>query len=206
MKTIRLTHVALIVATAQLASATCSAESRTSRDLKSTSWEYPHVNKTHNPGRNLQQAACAAPCPVNLQGLTDPTSVTWDTNGNIFIAEKAGLVKHTTSWVGNPVNVILDITAVTYYGDHGLTSILWDGAGGVGGSGFLYATYMKINPEFGADGCTDYGQDPGVRPWSAMVGCNIYGRVSRWPISAAGIISGAEQILIDTQTPDVHGE
>ena len=34
-------------------------------------------------------------------------------------------------------------------GDHGLTSILWDG-------GFLYATYMQQDPRWGALGCDDW--------------------------------------------------
>ena len=54
-------------------------------------------------------------------------------------------------------------------------------------------------------GVQDWGQNPGVRPWTAMAGCNIYGRVSRWPISAAGAVTGPEAVLLDTSTPDQHG-
>ena len=150
-------------------------------------------------GRALQQGPCTGACPVNIQGMNYPISITWDTFGHIFVAEKDGLVKATTSWVSTPTTITLDLTSeVTYNGDHGLTSILWS-------NGYLFATYMKQNAEWGANGCTDSGQNPGGRPWPTILGCNIYGRVSRWPINALGVITGPEQVLIDTQLTDAHG-
>lgn len=67
----------------------------------------------------------------------------------------------------------------------GLTSILWD-------DGWLYATYMKVNPLYG-QACNDYGQMDG-RPRGEVIGCPIDGRVSRWPVSEQGRIIGPEQV------------
>ena len=39
-----------------------------------------------------------------------PISITWDTFGNIFIAEKPGTVMLMRAWVGVPTVVVLDIT------------------------------------------------------------------------------------------------
>jgi hypothetical protein len=32
-----------------------------------------------------------------------------------------------------------------------------------------------------------------------VVGCNIYGRFSRWPVSPAGEVTGPEEVLLDTE-------
>ena len=144
-----------------------------------------------------QPPACAGTCPVNVQGLVGPTSVTWDTFGNVYFAQKAGTILTMPSWVGTPTITVLTIP-VSSFGDHGVTSILWD-------SGYLYVTYMKQDPRWGALGCTDSGQDPGTRPYASIQGCNIYGRVSRWPVSAQAVITGPEQVIIDTQFPDNAG-
>jgi hypothetical protein len=92
------------------------------------------------PALALAQAAAG----VALSGLTLPISVAWDAFGNIFVLEKAGLVKQTTSWIGVPTRVVLDITGiVASYGDHGATSILVD-------EGFLYVTYVSPQQRPGA--------------------------------------------------------
>jgi hypothetical protein len=40
-----------------------------------------------------------------------PTSVHWDPFGNVYILEKAGVVKRMTSWTGVPTDIVLDISA-----------------------------------------------------------------------------------------------
>lgn len=56
---------------------------------------------------------------------------------------------------------------------------------------------MKLNFVWGHT-CQDYGQMDG-RPRNAVEGCAIYGRLSRWPIDSTGIITGPEEVLLDTQ-------
>jgi hypothetical protein len=80
-----------------------------------------------------------------------PTALTWDNNNNVIIAEKAGMIKISNSWVNAAPAVLLDIqNEVASYGDHGLTSVLYN-------NGYLWATYMKENPQYG-DNCQDWGQ------------------------------------------------
>ena len=148
--------------------------------------------------RGLQSSpAQGGPAPaaggVALSGFVLPISVSWDLTGNIYILEKAGRVKLSTSWVGVPQTVILDISrAVASYGDHGATSLLWDG-------GFLYITYSKVNPVWGP-ACADYGQFDG-RPLADIKGCTLFGRLSRWRVSVAGAVTGQEEVLFDTESP-----
>ena len=140
-------------------------------------------------------AAGAAPAAggVSLSGLTLPISTTWDEAGNVFVLEKAGRVKAIRSWVGVPTRVVLDISkTVASYGDHGATSVLFD-------EGYLYVTYMKVNPKWGPD-CKDYGQIDG-RPRGNIEGCAAHGRLSRWAMDAggSGSVVGQEEVLFDTE-------
>lgn len=68
---------------------------------------------------------------VNIFGLTRPVSVAWHVAGartTVLVAEKSGVVKYMDSWVGQPTNTLLDISAqVDSHGDHGLTGA-WGGA------------------------------------------------------------------------------
>lgn len=130
--------------------------------------------------------------PPAFPAVQKPTSITWDPYGHAFIAEKAGVVKMTAPGqvVGEVVNTILDIQGqVSSFGDHGLTTILWD-------EGYLYATFMALNPKYG-NACADYGQPDG-RPNEQINGCAITGMFVRYPISAAGVITGPQQVLLDT--------
>jgi hypothetical protein len=103
---------------------------------------------------------------------------------------KAGRVLMTQSWLGVPTNVVLDFRAeVENYGDHGATAIIHD-------KGFLYITYSKLNPIWGQH-CADYGQPD--RPLPEITGCPVFGRLSRWAVSAAGVIAGQEQVLFDSE-------
>jgi glucose/arabinose dehydrogenase len=56
---------------------------------------------------------------------------------------------------------------------------------------------MKLNPKWG-HGCEDSGQMDG-RSRLTVEGCNIYGRLSRWPLSPTGRITGPEEVLLDTE-------
>jgi hypothetical protein len=78
------------------------------------------------------------------------------------------------------------VTQVTSYGDHGITSLDW-------ADGYLYATYSALNPATN-NTCADRGQ-PNGRPPSAIEGCVVYGRLSRWPV-ANGAVTGPEEILV----------
>ena len=61
--------------------------------------------------RGLQAITCPGTCPVFIQGLVSPASVSWNAAGVVFIAEKAGRVKTIQGWKGTATNVILDISA-----------------------------------------------------------------------------------------------
>ena len=37
------------------------------------------------------------------------------------------------------------------------------------------------------------------RPRIEVEGCTVYGRFSRWPMSAAGAVAGPEEVLLDTE-------
>jgi hypothetical protein len=147
--------------------------------------------------------------------LQKPTAIAWDDeNGLVLIAEKTGVVKVSQGWSGEADGFLLDIqNQVADYGDHGLTSIVLH-------NGFVWAAYMKENPQYG-DICADYGQYDG-RPNSEvcghntchlrlfaviqvsdranlgvqMYGCRVTGRLSRWPYKN-GFITGYEQVIID---------
>ncbi len=99
----------------------------------------------------------------------------------------------------------LDITlAVSSFGDHGMTSILWDRSS-ITGDAFLYITFMKNRWTYGNFTCNDYGQMDG-RAQRDVDGCDVYGALSRWPIDdKTGRVSGPEQRLVDTQIGGADG-
>jgi hypothetical protein len=118
--------------------------------------------------------------------------VTWDTFGNTYVSEKAGVIKRADPgvWQAQVTQLVIDLSGeVSSFGDHGLTTILWD-------NGFLYATFMALSPIYGND-CADYGQPDG-RPNEQVNGCPIYGKFVRWPVNAQGVITGPQQVLLDT--------
>lgn len=97
-------------------------------------------------------------------------------------------------WQGGPVAALTRARPTPYpcpparprAGDHGVTSLDYR-------DGYLYATYSALNPAFG-NVCADRGQ-PDNRPPSAIQGCTVYGRLSRWPVSN-GTVTGPEQVLV----------
>jgi hypothetical protein len=94
-----------------------------------------------------------------------PVAISWDDDNHVLIAEKAGVVRINDGWTGNNAAVLLDIqNEVASYGDHGLTSVLYY-------NGFLWATYMKLNPAIGND-CADYGQFDGRTASQVLLSCS----------------------------------
>lgn len=130
---------------------------------------------------------------VSISGIRQPISFSYDNeNGNIFILQKMGIVRLCKDWVCSTPPAILDISRnVASYGDHGATSILYDNS-------FIYITYMKLNPVWGYD-CADSGALNG-RAKEDVFGCIVYGRLSRWQVSANGYVIGHEQVLFDTES------
>jgi hypothetical protein len=117
---------------------------------------------------------------------------------SVFVAEKAGFIYRLPSFTADKAAAVpvVDISAKTFtYGDHGLSSLLVD----VNGA-WLYATYMIINPANPDQKytCTDYGQIDD-RPLNEVEGCTTWGMFSRWPINAAGEVTGAEEVIINGQ-------
>lgn len=49
--------------------------------------------------------------PFSFVPCSKPISVHWDVYGNIFVLEKAGIIKRVNSWIGTAVDVVLDISA-----------------------------------------------------------------------------------------------
>lgn len=135
----------------------------------------------------------------------------------MYIAEKRGTVKMYTvpaagdgDWVADLTSddhIVLDLRdRISSFGDHGLNTILVDGQY-IDGQyiEYIYATYMKLNPLYG-NNCADYGQMDG-RPRNTVNGCPVYGRMSRWAISAAGTVApvGEEDVMLDTETQNEAG-
>ena len=136
---------------------------------------------------------------VDLNGFFQPTSVSWDDCGHVFVALKVGTILVFPSWTApaTAAATIVDIeNVVSSFGDHGLTSILWDRD--EGGHAWLYATYMKNRWTYGGANCNDYGQQDG-RVDAAIEGCDVYGALSRWPVDDTGTVTGPEHRILDTQ-------
>lgn len=93
---------------------------------------------------------------VDLNGFFQPTSVSWDDRGHVFVALKPGTILVFPSWTApaTAAATIVDIqNVVSSFGDHGLTSVLWDRDDS--GNAWLYATYMKNRWTYGDANCND---------------------------------------------------
>ena len=122
--------------------------------------------------RKLAPASTAG--GVYINGLTKPVQVTWSDGGLVFVAEKAGKIKMFPGWVASAASdatVVLDLRgSISSFGDHGLSSILWDRSSD--GTAWLYTCYMQN--DWGPTGCADSGQLDG-RTNPEINGCAIYG-------------------------------
>ena len=81
---------------------------------------------------------------VYINGLLNPTSVSWDQFGNVYISEKAGKIHRCLGWlctVGENTLILNIYDRITSFGDHGLSRVLWDRD--VRGHNWLYVVFMK---------------------------------------------------------------
>lgn len=129
-----------------------------------------------------------------LTGLANPTKVAWDSNGRMYVAEKAGRVRAfdgTTEFKPDPLHSWLRFETNVYdYWDRGLLGMT------IGG-GYVYVLYTfnhKLGdssppPLWANDGCPD-------PPGSTTLGCIASARLSRFKINTNGT-AGSEQVLIE---------
>lgn len=81
---------------------------------------------------------------------------------------------------------------VANYGDHGLTHVVYH-------EGYLWLTYSRETPGIG-DNCLDDGAIDG-RPLSQINGCEVHGRVVRFPYDAqTGQLTGGQEVIIEGRT------
>jgi hypothetical protein len=73
--------------------------------------------------------------------------------------------------------------------DHGLTHVVYH-------EGYLWMTYSRETPGIG-DNCLDDGAMDG-RPLSQVNGCEVHGRVVRFPYDAAtGQVTGGQEVIVE---------
>jgi glucose/arabinose dehydrogenase len=145
----------------------------------------------------------AASLPANfidsavISNLTQPTNVEFATDGQVFIAEKAGVVKRYASLQDPTPEIVIDISVgVANTWDRGLLGMALDPAF-LSGRPYLYVLYAyDALPGGVAPKWNDYCPDP---PGLTNKGCVVTGRLSRFTISptpGAAVAPSAEKVLI----------
>ena len=138
---------------------------------------------------------------IALDGLTLPTAVRFAPDGQIFVAEKSGIIKRFTSLGDrNPIIVANLSTAVDDIIDRGLESLAID-PGWSSGRRYLYVTYsldaaIGEQPPRWNDSCPN---PPGIDD----DGCVIGGRLSRLTIGPDGRMT-SEQVMIEDWCQQYH--
>jgi glucose/arabinose dehydrogenase/PKD repeat protein len=126
---------------------------------------------------------------VVLSGLDLPTEVAFASDGRVFVAEKAGIVKVFDGLGDTSATVLADLRTQVYaWGDHGLTGLALHP--NFPTTPYVYVAYSHDAPIGGTaptwkDACSD-----------ATNGCLSSGRLSR--LTAEGnAMSGSEQVLLE---------
>ncbi len=145
-------------------------------------------------------ASYAASAPPNFQvtpvitGLKNPTDFQFTSDGRVFVAEKAGLIKVFDSLTDTTPTLFADLSTEVYKGpnDHGILGLALDPSFAT--NPYVYVLYTHDAPIGGTaprwnDVCPD---PPGVN----TNGCVVSGRLAR--LRAAGnVMTGSEQVLIE---------
>lgn len=134
-----------------------------------------------------------------ISGLTRPTAVRFAANGNVFVAEKSGIIKVYDNLADTSPTVFADLrTDVHNYWDRGLLGLAIDPQ--YPARPFVYALYTRdaeiggVAPRWGtANATTDVCPNP---PGDTINGCVVSGRLARLT-ALNGVMSGAPTVLID---------
>jgi glucose/arabinose dehydrogenase/regulation of enolase protein 1 (concanavalin A-like superfamily) len=136
---------------------------------------------------------------VALTGLTQPTVVSFSSDGRVFVGEKSGLIKVFDSLSDPTASVFADLRTQVYnYWDRGLLGMALDP--GFPTRPYVYVLYTRdaviggTAPKWGSPGVTsDPCPDP---PGGTRNGCIASGRLSR--LQASGNVwTGSEHVLVD---------
>jgi glucose/arabinose dehydrogenase/plastocyanin len=153
----------------------------------------------------LSVDALAAPVQTGFQedtvfsGLTQPTAIEFASNGQVFVAEKSGLIKVFDGLTDTTPTVFADLrTNVHNFWDRGLLGLAL--APNYPANPYVYVLYTYdaaiggTAPRWGTVGGTSDGcANP---PGATGDGCVVSGRLSRLQASA-GVWTGTEQVLIN---------
>ena len=128
-----------------------------------------------------------------FKGLTQPVSVRFASDGRVFVAEKAGLIKVFASLTATTPTVFADLRTKVYSAyDHGLLGMALDPSFPT--KPYIYVLYTLDAPIGGTppvwnDNCP-------TPPGASIDGCVVSGRLSR--LTASGnVMSGPEKVLIN---------
>jgi glucose/arabinose dehydrogenase len=140
---------------------------------------------------------------VLLTGLDHPMAVVFAPNGNVFVAEKRGVIKFYSSITDPTPTVFADLnTNVHNYWDRGLMGLAVD-PGFTTGRPFVYVLYAynhilgdPAGPPRWPSGANQYDDRCPSPPQGTADGCVISGRLSRLTANA-GVMSGGEQVLVE---------
>ena len=144
---------------------------------------------------------------VVLTGLDHPMSIVFAPNGNVFVAEKRGVIKFYTSLADTTPTVFADLnTNVHNYWDRGLMGLAVDP--GYPTRPYVYVLYAYNHilgddanapprwPSADAIGGSKYDDRCPNPPQGTADGCVISGRLSRLTASG-GVMSGSEDVLVE---------
>ncbi len=128
-----------------------------------------------------------------FSGLTQPVAVRFASDGRVFVAEKAGLIKVFASRTATQATVFADLRTEVYSAyDHGLLGMALDPAFPT--KPYIYVLYtldaaIGHSPPVWNDTCP-------TPPGADINGCVVSGRLSR--LQAAGnVMTGPEKVLIN---------
>lgn len=146
-----------------------------------------------------------------ISGLNLPTTVQFAANGDIFVAEKAGIIKRLTGLGATPTTVADLRTDVYNFWDKGLLGLAVDPAYPT--RPYLYALYSTLRPGAPANWSRADGNDtcPGPTssppgPGSTTDGCVTNGRLSRLTLNSSGVMTAQTELIEDwcAQFPSHH--
>ncbi|MPZ80752.1 MAG: sugar dehydrogenase [Actinophytocola sp.] len=142
-------------------------------------------------------AAAAVPTgftdTVAIGGLTNPTVAAFAPDGRVFVGEKSGVVKTFDSLADTSATVTVDLrTAVHDFWDRGLLGMTVDPQ--FPARPYLYVLYSHDASPGGT--APRWGDACPTPPGATEDGCVITGRLSRLTLTAGGVATGAEQVLL----------
>jgi len=148
---------------------------------------------------------------VAISGLKLPTTVQFAANGEIFVAEKAGIIKRLTG-LGSTPSVVADLRDDVYnFWDRGLLGLAVDPQYPT--RPYIYALYSKLRPGSPSNWSRTDGNDtcPGptstpMGPGATTDGCVTNGILSRLTLNSAGVMTTRTVLVEDWcgQFPSHH--